>query len=219
MRGVRKAMQKHNELGCNMELPYIAYLAILLLVVFTIAITPWLALSGQKSMAALSYNAYVPTCHQWIYRSSCIFFDGKNYRIGDCIEKGKEAQAMIATEFTNADKRWDGIFSYSRSQIGYNRAERVQYANEIGYKFPNDTRNIGIYLFMLLAGIALPFKWKKPNVPHLSAFAIGILPLAIDGTGQMLGLWESTNAIRFATGALAGTALSVYVYALLHSAK
>ncbi|MEM2138365.1 MAG: hypothetical protein QW568_04720, partial [Candidatus Anstonellaceae archaeon] len=112
------------------RLAYIIILLVLAAVVGTIAITPLLALHGPKDFAGALYNAYVPTCHQWIYRSSCVFFDGKNHRVGDCIEKGRENSAMIKTEFTvgSADDRWDGIFRYSRDQIGINRAERVQYA-------------------------------------------------------------------------------------------
>ena len=199
---------------------YLAYLIALAAVVATIGITPLLALHGPRDMAGTLYNAYVPTCHQWIYRSSCVFFDGSSHRIGDCIERGKEQQAQISTEFTNADKRWDGAFRYSRDQIGANRAERVQYGGEVGYKFPNDTRNIGIYIAMLLAGIALPFNWKKPvMMPRFAYFAAGILPLAIDATGQMLGFWESTSTIRFVTGVLSGITLSVFIYAMLHEAE
>lgn len=202
-----------------MKIAYVLYLAAIFAVVATIAATPFLALHGPKGAAGLVYNAYVPTCHQWIYRSSCVFFDGKNHRIGDCIENGKET--TITTEFTDASRKWDGAFRYSRDQIGLNRAERVQYAGrgEVGYKFPNDTRNIGIYLFMLLAGVALPFIWKNPIVPRFAVFAIGILPLAIDGVGQMLGFWESTNLMRFITGALTGVILSIFVYALLYEKR
>lgn len=183
--------------------------------VATIGITPMLALHGPQGLAGAFYNAYVPTCHQWIYRSDCIFFDGSSHWVGDCIPHGKEQQAKIATVFTDAPKTWDGPFAYSRDQIGINRAERVQYGNGMGYKFPNDTRNIGIYLFMLLAGIALPFAWKKPSMPSLAIFGLGILPLAIDGTGQLLGFWESTNLVRFLTGALTGITLAVYLYSML----
>jgi uncharacterized membrane protein len=33
---------------------------------------------------------------------------------------------------------------------------------------------------------------------------IGIAPIAIDGIGQLLGFWESTNLTRFITGLLTG---------------
>ena len=202
-----------------MKTIYALYLAVLFAVLATIGITPWLALHGPKDIAGFFYNAYVPTCHQWIYRSDCIFFDGQSNWIGDCIPHGKESQATIATDFTDAPKKWDGQFNYSRDQIGINRAERVQYGNTVGYKFPNDTRNIGIYLFMLLAGIALPIAWKRPVMPNFAYFVLGILPLAIDGTWQMLGYWESNSLVRFVTGALTGITLSVVVYCLLYETR
>ena len=43
-----------------------------------------------------------------------------------------------------------------------------------------------------------------------------LLPLAVDGTGQFAGLWESTNIVRLATGAIAGAAASVFVYAMMN---
>ncbi len=190
---------------------YILYVLVMAAIVGTIATTPLLALHGYGDLASLSYNAYVPTCHQWIYRSSCIFYDGNDHWIGDCIT----GNATISTEFTNAPKTWDGEFYYSRDQIGRNRAEKVEYGNTIGYKFPNDTRNIGLYLSMLITGVVLPFVWKKPFVPPAVFLVLGILPLAIDGSGQFIDLWESTNLIRFATGVIAGIMASIYIYSML----
>ncbi len=196
-----------------MSVPYLAYLGFLVILVGTLLATPLIAMHGPKPLASLIYNAFVPTCHQWIFRSSCVFYDGKDHWVGDCIDPNK--RAAITTEFTDADKRWDGIAEYSRDQIGLNRAERVDYGTYMGYKFPNDTRNMGMYSFMLVSGIALPFVWKDPRVPHIAFFVLGILPLAVDGTGQFLGFWESTNTIRFITGAIAGATASAYVYPML----
>jgi uncharacterized membrane protein len=196
---------------------YIAYLIIMFIVVITLAFTPFAAMHGPKEFASLAYNAYVPTCHQWIYRSSCIFYDGENHWISDCIQKDEEA--VIETEFTDAASLWDGTFEYSRNQIGRNRAERVQYGDVIGYKFANDTRNMGLYISMLIVGVVLPFRWKMEKMPHFAFLILGILPLAVDGTGQLFGLWESTNTIRFLTGILAGSAASVYIYAIFTMLK
>lgn len=193
---------------------YLGYLGFLALLLGTMAVTPLVAMHGPRELAALSYNIYAPTCHQWIYRSNCLFYDGSSHWVGDCIENGKEA--VISTEFTNARKTWDGVFEYSRDQLGLNRAEKVVYGDVSGYKFPNDARNIGIYGFMLLSGLIMPFIWKKPFVPHVAFLVLGILPLAVDGTGQFAGLWESTNIVRLATGAIAGAAASVFVYAMMN---
>ena len=42
-----------------------------------------------------------------------------------------------------------------------------------------------------------------------------LLPLAVDGTGQFLGLWESTNFRRTLTGALAGGGFGLFLYPTL----
>lgn len=203
-----------------MKRAYALYLALVFVFIAGILIAPLAALFGQQEVAAFAYNIYAPTCHQWIYRSNCVFSDGAGMWIADCIDKNE--RASISTEFTTvgANKRWDGVFTYSRDQIGINRAEKVVYENGVvGYKFANDTRNIGVYIFMLLGGITLPFVWKQPKVPHVVYFALAILPLAIDGTGQLFGLWESTNVIRFLTGAVAGAGVAVFVYALIKRVK
>jgi uncharacterized membrane protein len=194
---------------------YVLYLLFAFVLVGTILVTPFLAHAGAGEIAGFFYNAYVPTCHQWIYRSSCVFNGSSGYSIGDCIRKGQNAN--ITTEFTNAPRTWDGEFIYSRDQIGRNRAEKVEYDSGIvGYKFPNDTRDLGIYIFMLLAGIIMPFVWKNNRgvVPHPIFLIAAILPLAIDGTGQLLEFWESTNTIRFITGAIAGIGVSVFIFAI-----
>ncbi len=41
------------------------------------------------------------------------------------------------------------------------------------------------------------------------------LPMAIDGTMQLLGFWESTNTLRAITGALAGGGFGLFAYPLL----
>ena len=33
---------------------------------------------------------------------------------------------------------------------------------------------------------------------------LGILPLGVDGVGQLVGLWESINSVRLVTGVLTG---------------
>ena len=49
------------------------------------------------------------------------------------------------------------------------------------------------------------FKWQW--------IVIGLLPIGMDGIGQMFGFWESTNMLRLITGGLAGilTGLAVAV--------
>jgi uncharacterized membrane protein len=42
------------------------------------------------------------------------------------------------------------------------------------------------------------------------------LPVALDGTGNVLGLWSSPIGVRFATGVLWGAVLPAYFIAGMH---
>ena len=73
-----------------------------------------------------------------------------------------------------------------------------------GNQMPFCTRCTAIWLglaiglgFMIFYKIVLDEKF-------LILIIIGFVPIAIDGVGQLLNLWESTNIIRFITGLLVG---------------
>jgi uncharacterized membrane protein len=76
---------------------------------------------------------------------------------------------------------------------------------------PICARCTGIYLGML-AGIAafLVVPWAREKAMRIAAF-IAVTPLAIDGLTQFVGLRESTNTLRMATGIAAGVAFSMWV--------
>lgn len=44
--------------------------------------------------------------------------------------------------------------------------------------------------------------------------AVMLMPLAVDGTGQLLGLWKSNNKLRFLTGYIAGMAVAYFYYGI-----
>ncbi|HEX2835592.1 MAG TPA: DUF2085 domain-containing protein [Thermoanaerobaculia bacterium] len=76
---------------------------------------------------------------------------------------------------------------------------------------PICARCTGIYLGMLV-GIAffIVLPWLRERVMRKVAIA-AIAPLAIDGLTQLTGLRESTNALRMATGLIAGLAFGLWV--------
>jgi len=83
----------------------------------------------------------------------------------------------------------------------------------LGHQFPVCARDMGVYWGMLIGGIFLPFLMKSETkrIPPISIFVLLILPLAIDGTTQLLGWRESTNEIRIVTGLIAGVAIPFYL--------
>ena len=76
-----------------------------------------------------------------------------------------------------------------------------------GAPMPICGRCTGIYIGMI-GGIAVGFALASRGrvVPGLVAAAL-VVPLVFDGTTQALGLRESGNLLRFATGLLAGVGL------------
>jgi uncharacterized membrane protein len=81
----------------------------------------------------------------------------------------------------------------------HQKASRSLFIN--GNEMPYCSRDLGIFIGMML-GCALGLY----IVLDLKVWYIigGLVPMGIDGVGQLVGLWESTNPVRLLTGALAG---------------
>ncbi len=179
---------------------------------------PIAAYYHQDGIAGVLYNTAKPFCHQWIYRSFCLFeVENGNMLIDNCIPNDYENKEIyIKTKYTSASTKYDGKFGYDREQLGRNRAEIVYRDNMIGYKFGMCSRDTALYLGLLIAALGYPFYRKHfPEPPPLRYLISGIIPLGIDGMGQLIGLWESTNTTRFITGIIAGTIIGFYLLLIL----
>ncbi|MEM0437688.1 MAG: DUF2085 domain-containing protein [Candidatus Micrarchaeia archaeon] len=197
--------------------------ALAVYIAFTLVFTlptigaPVAALTGNDAAASVLYNAAAPLCHQWIYRSHCIFSTQSGWMIDDCIPAGHEGKAVIATKYTSATHAYDGVFEYSRQQVGRNRAEYVERDGMFGYKLAVCTRDSAMYLGMLAAALVFAlFRTRMRGVPHIGYLLLGLVPMGIDGTAQLFGLWESTQLSRIVTGAIAGLAIGIYIVLLLN---
>ncbi len=75
-----------------------------------------------------------------------------------------------------------------------------------GHQMSVCARCFGIYTGWLVGLIIYPFVWKVTNykTPNKWYLIIALLPMAIDGTTQLIGLRESFNELRLFTGLLAG---------------
>ena len=138
--------------------------------------------------AGALYAVFGPTCHQLTHRSLCLY---EKSGIGDCaVPAGQE---------------------YTHENIVIN-------GNDIGYKFPVCSRDVAIYLAMLIGLIALPFlqKIESEDWPNKWILVAAVAPLAIDGVTQLAGFRESTNFLRLVTGALAGVVLPFYILPILN---
>lgn len=108
---------------------------------------------------------------------------------------------------TLRDRRWIRLMELGAACGCHQRADRSFFV--AGYQLPVCARCLGAGLGQLAA---LPLAFVVP--PRFAAAALA-LPLAVDGTTQRLGLRESTNKLRFATGLLAGYGLATAALAAL----
>ena len=173
--------------------PYIFFFAMLFLFNFFIFLTPYLASVGDGAAGGL-YIAFAPTCHQLTSRSLCLFkskSDG-GYSIGDC---------------------------FPTSELSLSRVNTVDYPGKAGYKIPVCSRDVAIYLAMLVGLLLLPFlqKIESEGWPNRWILVAAAITTAIDGTTQLFGLRESTNLLRLITGAIIGVALPFYILPILNS--
>ncbi|MDD5096551.1 MAG: DUF2085 domain-containing protein [Candidatus ainarchaeum sp.] len=172
-----------------MELGYRIYMILLALFTLPIFIVPFLAAS-DSGLAGPLYSFYGLSCHQFISRSICYF---PGYGISDCTSAA-------------------GLAPY--------RIHITEKNGMVGYPFPVCARDLGIYLAALASGLLLIFL-KKENmmeIPNPLFFILALVPIALDGGTQLIGLRESTNFLRLLTGGIAGFAFSFYCVPLMNRA-
>lgn len=113
---------------------------------------------------------------------------------------------LIATSIAASFSESSSIARFPFRMICHGIPERCLVV--FGSTMPVCSRCIGIYAGAIVGiGAALLLRRRLPGI----VAALAVLPLAIDGVTQALGIRESTNAIRFATGFVAGAALLCWV--------
>lgn len=184
---------------------YSAYVVVFAILMALILVTPLLAFSGN---ADALYSAFAYTCHQKLSRSLCLFNNASNWWISECTPSGTYVGDISDRTGTRAVV--DGV---------------------TGYKMPVCARDFGLYAAMLFGALVYPLvrELKEKRVYPVVWLIVAIAPLALDGGLQLLAEidkavlgynilpfeYESTNAMRLLTGAIAGFAASFYAIALL----
>ena len=111
---------------------------------------------------------------------------------------------------------WNVVYT-SGDRLCHQQADRSLFLN--GNEMPFCARCTAIWLglaiglgFMVLYTIDL-------NEKFLVAIILNLIPIGVDGIGQLFGFWESTNFIRLITGLLAGIVCGVAIGVIIDEVK
>jgi len=94
-------------------------------------------------------------------------------------------------------------------RLCHQKAERSFFLN--GNQMPFCSRCTAIWIGITI-GLGFMILYKIPlNEKFLILIILGMVPIGIDGGGQLLGFWESTNVTRVITGSLVGIVCGIAI--------
>jgi len=102
-------------------------------------------------------------------------------------------------------------------RLCHQKADRSFFIND--NQMPFCARCTAIWLGLAVGIFFMIFFEIKLSEKIFFMILIGLFPLGIDGVGQLLGLWESTNLIRFLTGLLTGIVSGIALGVIIDELK
>lgn len=157
-------------------------------------LAPILMNAGLTVPASVIYGLYSFTCHQLPDHSYFLFADTATPNLAIL-----ESWGMAA-----------GLDPFSqRSFIG---------DSGVGYKVALCQRDVAIYASVVVGGLLFALLRKRIKAPSLKIYALFLVPIAVDGLSQMVGLRESNWWLRSVTGALFGLASVWLAYPYINEA-
>lgn len=157
---------------------------------------PVLMKAGAVTPARLVYRLYSPLCHQLAFRTWFLF--------GEQIAYPMEAAGTSLVSYEEALGLDPNDVLAARAFVGDER---------VGYKVALCQRDVAIYGGLLFGGLAFGLLRRRLRPLPLWIWALfGVLPIAIDGGTQLLGVFpflsflarESTPFLRTLTGGVFG---------------
>jgi len=149
-------------------------------------LAPVLMATGHGLAGRAIYAAYSPLCHQWPDRSYFLFGPRVLCSLA-------ELRSWLGTEVT-------------RHYVG---------DAALGYKVAICERCVAMYGTILVGGLLYGLlRHRRRGLEPLPWWLVLILllPVAVDGGGQLFGLWESTWWARTVSGGLFGIAWVGWLY-------
>lgn len=143
---------------------------------------PWLMHSGHTRAGRLIYLLYRPMCHQLPDRSFFLFGQ----------------KAVYSLEELDAAGVLPGLALYERRKFVGN--------GRLGYKVAICQRDVATWGAILLTGLLFGLTRRRWRPLALRWYVLFLVPLAVDGATQLLGLRESNWMLRTISGGLFGVA-------------
>jgi uncharacterized membrane protein len=103
---------------------------------------------------------------------------------------------------------WNVVYG-AGDRLCHQRADRSLFLN--GNEMPFCSRCTAIWLGLAIGLAFMVFYTIDLNERFLIAMVAALLPIGIDGIGQLVGFWESSNPIRILTGLPAGIICGVAI--------
>ncbi len=157
-------------------------------------VAPTLLRLGWTAPAQVLYSVYSFTCHQLPDHSYFLFGDSM----------APTAETLIAAGMPDTPNLF---------------AQRVFVGGEnIGYKVALCQRDVAIYASVVIAGLIFGLLRRRIRRLPFKVFLLLLLPIAIDGGTQLIGLRESNWLLRTVTGAIFGVACVWIAYPYIDDA-
>jgi len=111
---------------------------------------------------------------------------------------------------------WNLLYS-SGDVLCHQKSERSIIIN--GNQMPFCARCTAIWLGLTIGLVFMFFYKIGLNDRFVFLLLIGLIPIGIDGIGQMVGLWESTNILRVITGLIIGILCGIAIGVIIDEIK
>jgi uncharacterized membrane protein len=136
---------------------------------------------GMPQVGQLIYFVYRPACHQLPERSFFVSGAQTTYTLDELWALGAISQT-------------DGL--YARQRFLGNL--------QVGYKMALCQRDIALYGSLFVGGLVFGLLRKRLRPLSLLGYVLCLVPMALDGGTQLIGLRESTPLLRMITGCILG---------------
>lgn len=103
---------------------------------------------------------------------------------------------------------WNLVYGCG-DRLCHQKAERSFFIND--NQMPFCSRCTAIWLGLAIGLGFMTFYKIKLDEKFLILILIGLVPIGIDGVGQLFGFWESNNIIRLITGLLIGIVCGIAI--------